>query len=134
MDSNPCDRRTRFHLESHGKESGGMAGIAPPNVNSQCTVAGGTVGGGTLPCAITNYTNIAPSLYTFDLSGGYDTGDNPANDYLKHVAIQLVVQNLLDRNPPFQYRILPLGANPAAFDILKSDQGRTISLILTKTW
>src|SRR5205085_443470 len=31
---------------------------APPNVNFQCLTTGGTVGGGTLPCAISNYTNI----------------------------------------------------------------------------
>jgi outer membrane receptor protein involved in Fe transport len=107
---------------------------APPNVNFQCATAGGTIGGGTFPCAINNYTNLEPSFYTFDLSAGYDTGDEPANDYLKHIGIQLVVQNLIDRKPPFEYRILSLNGNPAAFDILKSIQGRTISLILTKTW
>ena len=26
-------------------------------------------------------------MYTFDLSGGYDTGDTPQNDYLKHIGI-----------------------------------------------
>jgi outer membrane receptor protein involved in Fe transport len=107
---------------------------APPNVNSQCTTAGGIIGGGSLPCAINNYTNIEPSYYTFDLSAGYDTGDDPANDYLKHIGIQLVVQNLMDRDPAFGYRIAAVGGNPAAFDILKSIQGRTISVILTKTW
>ena len=107
---------------------------APPNVNFQCVAAGGTVGGGTFPCAISNYTNVEPSQYTFDLSLGYDTGDDPANDYLKHIGIQLVVQNILDRDPAFEYRISTGGGNPAAYDITKSYQGRTISLILTKTW
>jgi hypothetical protein len=107
---------------------------APANVNFQCVAAGGTVGGGTFPCAISNYTNLEPSQYTFDLSLGYDTGDTPANDYLKHLGIQLVIQNLLDRQPAFEYRTSTGGGNPAAFDILKSDQGRTVSLILTKTW
>jgi outer membrane receptor protein involved in Fe transport len=92
------------------------------------------VGGGSLPCAISNYTNLEPSQYTFDLSLGYDTGDTPANDYLKHLGIQLVIQNLLDRQPAFEYRTSTGGGNPAAFDILKSDQGRTVSFILTKTW
>jgi outer membrane receptor protein involved in Fe transport len=107
---------------------------APPNVNNQCITAGGTTGGGSQPCAISNYSNLEPSFYTFDLSTGYNTGDDPANDYLKHLGIQLVVQNLMDRQPAFEYRILALNGNPAAFDILKSAQGRTISLILTKTW
>ncbi len=107
---------------------------APPNVNFQCTTAGGTIGGGSLPCLINNYSNIEPSYYTFDLSAGYDTGDDPANDYLKHIGIQLVVQNLMGRQPAFEYRVSSNAGNAAAFDILKGLQGRTISLIVTKTW
>ena len=107
---------------------------APPNVNGQCSVAGGTVGGGTFPCLINNYTNVEPPFYTFDLSAGYDTGDDPANTYLKHIGIQLVIQNIMDKHPPFEYRIGTGGGNPVPFDILKSDQGRTVTLILTKTW
>jgi hypothetical protein len=107
---------------------------APPMVNFGCTTSGGTTPGGNLPCAITGYSNIQPGMYTFDLSGGYDTGDTPENVYLKHIGIQLIVQNLMDRMPAFQYRISTGGGNPAAMDILKSAQGRTISLIVTKTW
>jgi len=107
---------------------------APPNVNNQCVANGGTVGGGTFPCAITGYNNIEPSYYTFDISIGYDTGDTPGNDYLKHIGIQLVVQNLMDRHPAFEYRISTGAGNPAAYDISKSDAGRTIGFILTKTW
>jgi hypothetical protein len=65
---------------------------------------------------------------------GYDTGDDPVSDYLKHVGIQVVVQNIMDKHPAFEYRIGTGGGNPSALDILKSDQGRTISFILTKTW
>src|SRR4029077_10296268 len=65
---------------------------APPNVNLQCTTAGGTLPGGSFSCLINNYSNLQPSLYTFDLSAGYDTGDDPASDYLKHIGVQLVVQ------------------------------------------
>jgi outer membrane receptor protein involved in Fe transport len=107
---------------------------APPNVNFGCTAIGGNIGGGTFPCAISNYSNIQPGMYTFDLSGGYDTGDTPENDYLKHIGIQLIVQNITNKMPAFQYRISTGGGNPAAMDILKSAQGRTISLIVTKTW
>src|SRR6185369_2235850 len=107
---------------------------APPNVNFQCTSAGGTLPGGSFPCSISNYSNLEPSQYTFDLSFGYDTGDDPANDYLKHVGVQLVVQNVLNRLPAFEYRTQAAGGNPATFDILKNYGGRSISLILTKTW
>ena len=109
---------------------------APPNVNFACTTAGGTVGaaGATFPCAISNYSNIEPPWYTFDLSLGYDTGDLPANDFLKHIGINLTVLNLLDKHAPFEYRTSSGGGNPGAFDILKDLFGRQYSIILTKTW
>jgi iron complex outermembrane receptor protein len=107
---------------------------APPNVNWQCLTAGGTIGGGTNPCAINNYTTIEPAQYTFDLSFGYDTGDEPANDYLKHVGIQLTVENILDKHAAYEYRIATGGGNPAAFDILKNIYGRVIGVRVTKTW
>ncbi len=117
---------------------------SPPNVNNSCTVAGGTQpvtrdsSGNPLvtpqPCLVTGYSNIQSPWTTFDLSLGYDTGDDPANDYLKHLGIQVVVSNILDKHPGFQYRIGTGGGNPAAMDILKPDNGRTISVILTKTW
>ena len=107
---------------------------APPNVNFQCASAGGTAGGGTFPCAISNYTNIEPSYYTFDLSLGYMTGDSPANSYLRNIGVQLVIQNLLDSHPPFEYRTSSQAGQPAAFDITKSDFGRIVSVTVTKTW
>ena len=60
---------------------------APPNVNFACITPGGTIGGSpnyTNPCWVTDYTNIQPSYYTFDLSLGYNTGDRPANEYLRN--------------------------------------------------
>ena len=87
-----------------------------------------------LPCNISNYSNIEPPMYTFDLALGYDTGDDPANDYLKHVAVQLVVQNIFDKHAAFEYRTSTGGGNPAAYDITASDAGRMFSIILTKTW
>jgi len=106
----------------------------PPNVNFQCAAAGGTLPGGTFPCLISNYSNIQPAWYTFDLSFGYDTGDTPANTYLKNVGVQLVVQNLMGKHPAFQYGPSNAGRSPAAFDILKPDLGRIFSVTLTKTW
>ena len=107
---------------------------APPNVNNQCLASGGTVGGGTFPCAISNYNNVVPSYYTFDMSLGYDTGDQPANEYLRNVSVQLTVDNIFGRTPPFEYRISTGGGNPSAFDILKNIYGRIIGVRVTKTW
>ena len=110
---------------------------APPNVNFACITPGGTIGGlpnYTNPCWVSDYTNIQPSYYTFDLSVGYDTGDRPANDYLKNVSVQLVVQNIMDKSSPYEYRITTGGGNPCACDIIKSLFGRVISLRLQKTF
>jgi hypothetical protein len=45
-----------------------------------------------------------------------------------------VIQNVLDKNGQYQYRIGTGGGNPCTCDIQKSLQGRTISLIVTKEW
>ena len=74
---------------------------APPNVNFACITPGGTIGGlpdYTNPCWVTDYTNFQPSYYTFDLSLGYSTGDRPANEYLRNISVQLVVQNIMDKD------------------------------------
>ena len=107
---------------------------APPNVNAQCTVAGGTVAGGTFPCLINNYSNIQPPWYTFDLSMGYNTGDTPANTYLKNVGVQFIIQNVMGIHPAFAYGPTNSGRTFAAYDILKGNQGRTFGVTLTKTW
>jgi hypothetical protein len=115
---------------------------APPNVNgyfcadpsiypSGLNAAGG---GGTFLCPITDYTNILPSWYTFDLSFGYNTMDAPANEYLRNIGVQLVVQNIMNKHGQYQYRISTGGGNPCSCDIGKNLMGRTISLIVTKQW
>jgi len=60
--------------------------------------------------------------------------DAPANEYLRNIGVQLVVQNLTDRRSSYGYRIASGGGNPCTCDILSSIQGRTISLIVTKEW
>ena len=134
-----------FHLQAPPPDVGGHnitydpvtgAPIATAN-NSFCALNGGldaNGGAGTYPCNIQGYTNIEPSYYTFDLSLGYNTMDTPANEYLRNIGIQLVIQNIMDRRSPFEYRISTGGGNPTAYDLLKSNVGRTTSLILTKRW
>jgi len=95
----------------------------PPNVNLACIAAGSSISGRpnyTNPCAISNYTNIIPSYYTFDLSLGYSTGDRPANEYLRNVSVQLVVQNITDRDAPYMYKINAQGGFQCACDGFKS--------------
>jgi iron complex outermembrane receptor protein len=111
---------------------------APPSVNGNfCASNGGLDAGGqggTFPCAIQGYTNILPSYYTFDLSIGYNTLDAPANEYLRNIGVQIVVQNITDRHNAYGYRISTGGGNPCTCDLLRSNAGRQISLILTKEW
>ena len=106
----------------------------PPNVNFQCAVAGGSTGGGTFPCAISNFSNIEPAWYTFDLSFGYNTGDLPANNYLKNVTVQLTVQNLMGKHSSFEYGPSISTRNVAAYDLLKPNTGRVIGVTLLKSW
>jgi hypothetical protein len=107
---------------------------APPNVNFQCVATGSPLPGGTFPCLINGYTNLEPSQYLFDVSLGYDTGDAPVNSYLKNIGINFVVRNITGRHPAFEYGPSNSGRSFAAYDILKSNDGRTFNLILTKTW
>jgi outer membrane receptor protein involved in Fe transport len=116
----------------------------PPNVNGNFCASNGGLdalgGGGTYPCAIDNYSNITPSHYTFDLSLGYDTMDRPANEYLRNIAIQIVVQNVLDKHAQFQYKPSTAGGPPSAIAAFggpgggASNAGRVFNLILTKQW
>ena len=106
----------------------------PPNVNNQCTSAGGTTGGGTFPCSISNWSNIEPSWYTFDLSLGYNTGDMPANEYLKNITLQLTIQNLMGIHSPFEYGPSTSTRSISGYDILKPDTGRVVGVTVLKNW
>jgi iron complex outermembrane recepter protein len=106
----------------------------PPNVNFQCTSAGGTIGGGTLPCAISNFNNYEPSWYTVDLSLGYNTGSLPANDYLKNITLQLTIQNLMGLHPAASYILAGGGRGAAAYNILDPDTGRIVGITIEKSW
>ncbi len=107
---------------------------APPNVNFQCTTSGGNIGGGTFPCAISNFTQYEPNFVTFDLSLGYNTGDLPSNDYLKHIGLTVTIQDLTGVHSPFQYGPVTSHRNAAAYDILRSDIGRVVGLTIVKNW
>ena len=106
----------------------------PANVNFQCTTSGGTVGGGTFPCAISNFTQYLPAFYTFDLSLGYNTGDLPASTYLKNLTLQLTIQNLLGKHPSQEYGAGGGPRGAAGYDIIEPAEGRVVGVTLVKNW
>jgi outer membrane receptor protein involved in Fe transport len=50
-----------------------------------------------IPIQITNYANIVPSHYNVDLAVSYDMGDQPENEYLRNISLQLVVNNVTNK-------------------------------------
>ena len=50
------------------------------------------------------------------------------------LGVKVVEQDIMCIHPAFQYGPTNSGRTFAAYDILKSDQGRTIGVRLTKTW
>ena len=79
------------------------------------------------------YPNMAPAEVLFDLSVGYQLGDEPANEWLRNIGIQFSVINLFDKAPPFQVGARGNGAI-RAFNEGYSDLQRTFTVQLTKTW
>lgn len=79
------------------------------------------------------YPNYSPAQVYFDLAIGYRTGDSPAIAYLRNLGIELTVNDLLDRPPPFQVGARGSGSI-RAFDNGFSDLQRLITLTITKQW
>jgi outer membrane receptor protein involved in Fe transport len=77
----------------------------------------------------------SPANVLVDVTFGYNTGDMPANEYLRNIAIQVGVTNLLDKTPPLGVHPLrSRGTGVAAYDRNYSDLRREVSLTVTKTW
>ena len=79
------------------------------------------------------YPNMAPADVWFDLSIGYQTGETPANQWLRNIGVQFTVLDLFDQAPPFQVGARGNGSI-RAFNEGYSDLQRTFTLQLTKTW
>ncbi|HEX5282014.1 MAG TPA: hypothetical protein VFW28_18180, partial [Micropepsaceae bacterium] len=86
--------------------------------------------------AFPNYTDKAPAFDSFDLVLGYNTGDRPANVYLKNIGITLNVNDLLDKHASFEYNVGSHGNSAVAFvnSSRESYVGRFISIAIEKTW
>ena len=79
------------------------------------------------------YPNFSPAQVYFDLTLGYRTGDRPANPYLRGIGLQLTVNDIFDRPPPFQVGARGSGSI-RAFDNNFSDLQRLITITVTKQW
>lgn len=79
-------------------------------------------------------SNYIPGIYTFDLAVQYQTGDVPANRYLKNIGITLAVNDLFDKQPPFEYSVSTGSNTPHAFSNVISADGRFITITVTKAW
>jgi hypothetical protein len=79
------------------------------------------------------YPNMTPAVVHFDVSVGYQTGEMPANEWLRNIGVQFTVVNLFDEPSPF---CVCAGGNGAirAHNEGFSDLQRTFTLQLTKTW
>ena len=86
--------------------------------------------------AFPNYSDIEPAFDSFDLVLGYNTGERPANDYLKNIAITLNINDLLDKHASFEYNIASGGNSAVAFVNSSNESyiGRLISIAIQKRW
>jgi hypothetical protein len=76
---------------------------------------------------------MTPAVVLFDLSIGYQTGEMPANEWLRNIGIQLTVVDIFDEPSPFQVGARGNGAI-RAFNEGFSDLQRTFTVSLTKVW
>ncbi|MEE8438904.1 MAG: TonB-dependent receptor [Micropepsaceae bacterium] len=77
-----------------------------------------------------------PAFYTFDWAIAYSTNDMfPNMPYLNGLNFQFVMNNMMDRDPPFFYGADVSSQGSRAFDgTFSQGFGRKISLTITKDW
>ena len=76
---------------------------------------------------------MTPAVVFWDISLGYNTGDSPMNPWLRNIALQINVNDIFDRQPPFQVGARGNGSI-RAFDNAYPDLQRTFTFTVTKTW
>ena len=79
-----------------------------------------------------DYGNLTPAQVYFDLAISYDTRENFANAYLHNIQLQLNINNIMNKYPPFGYRVSANGGSAAV--VGGSPLGRAISFAITKNW
>ena len=80
--------------------------------------------------------NRIPVYYTYDLSIRFSPGEMFDADYLQDLSVSLVINNVTDKDPPFQYNTSSSAARGGitAYDPSQSPLGRMISLQFSKKW
>lgn len=76
-----------------------------------------------------------PANVTVDLNIGYMTGDTPTAEYLKNIAINVSVNNLMGKSPPLGVHPLrSRGTGVLAYDRNYSPFEREFSVTISKVW
>ena len=117
----------------HGAPNTAGIGLVPQCFYSAATAAGSCFPGSPHYGPYLTYPNTTPATLFFDLTVGYQTGEQPANPYLRDIGIQFTINDVLDKAPPFQIGARGNGSI-RAFDNAFIDLQRTFTLTLTKTW
>jgi outer membrane receptor protein involved in Fe transport len=79
------------------------------------------------------YNNMLPADVHFDISVGYQTGEMPANEWLRNIGIQFTIVNIFDKVSPLSVNARGNGGIRLHSEGL-SDLQRTFTLQLTKAW
>jgi outer membrane receptor protein involved in Fe transport len=79
------------------------------------------------------YNNMLPADVHFDISIGYQTGEMPANQWLRNIGVQFTIVNIFDKVSPLSVNARGNGGIRLHSEGL-SDLQRTFTLQLTKTW
>jgi iron complex outermembrane receptor protein len=107
--------------------------LIPPCFYQQGFGPGSCYAGSSFFGPYSTYPNMAPAVVYFDLTVGYQTGETPANKYLRNIGVQLTVNDIFDKPPPFEVGARNNGSI-RAFENAFPDLQRTFTLTLTKTW
>jgi hypothetical protein len=107
--------------------------LIPPCFYSATTSPGSCFPGSQHFGPYTVYPNMSPATVYFDLTVGYQTGEMPANTYLRNIGIQFTINDIFDKPPPFIVGARNNGSI-RAFDNSFPDLQRTFTLTLTKVW
>jgi len=107
--------------------------LIPPCFYAPGNAAGSCFAGSQFFGPYQTYPNMSPAVVFFDLTVGYQTGEKPANEYLRNLNLQFSVNNIFDKPPPFQVGARGNGSI-RAFDNTFIDLQRTFTFTITKTW
>ena len=118
--------------ENQGVNLNGVA-LIPPCLYQTGFGSGSCYPGSPYYGPFDTYPNMTPAVVLFDLSIGYQTGEMPANQWLRNIGIQLTVVDIFDEPSPFMVGARGNGAI-RAFNEGFSDLQRTFTVQLTKVW